>query len=225
MMNVIDLCDDGADSHDDDDVANAVQWTAASRDVGVPNFVFQTAVVGGGGGGGGGGGAGADTQPLKRGRGRPRKTLKTSRFGEVSDSRFTATATEIYCEVAGKPSPKKRAAFGRNSNRYNPSKVEEQDFAEVVKGLCHRHLQSVPKFHPDVLLVVHITFYFPCKTDGSSSLIREADIDNLCKFVLDALNNVLYADDRQIVELTASKCFDTAGCLSGRTTISIAKKN
>ena len=217
-MNVIDLCDDGDDSHDDD-VADAVQRPAASRDVGVPNFVFQTAVIGGGGG------AGADTQPLKRGRGRPRKSLKTSRFGEVSDSLFTATATEIYCEVAGKPSPKKRAAFGRNSNRYNPSKVEEQDFAEVVKGLCHRHLQLVPKFHPDVLLVMHITFYFPCKMDGSSSLIREADIDNLCKFVLDALNNVLYADDRQIVELTASKCFDAVGCLIGRTTISIAKKN
>lgn len=237
-MSVIDLCNDGADSDDEDvNVGVAVELL---------DVVVQPAAVGGGGAGVdtqrpkqvsgwpldvvvqtsvGGGSEGADTQPPKKLRGRPRKSPKTSRFGEVAGALFTATSTEIYFEVAGKPSPKKRAAYGRNSNRYNPSKVDEQDFAEVVKGLCHRyHVQSVPKFAHDVLLAMHIVFYFPCKTDGSSSLCNEADIDNLCKFVLDALNDVLYADDRQIIELTATKCFDTAACLIGRTIVTITKK-
>lgn len=32
-----------------------------------------------------------------------------------------------------------------------------------------------------------------------------ADIDNLCKAVLDALNGIAYEDDRQVVELNAKK--------------------
>lgn len=166
----------------------------------------------------------AEVQMPKRGRGRPRKAPKTSRFGEIADSHFVATATEIYFEVAGKPSPKKRAAFGRNNNRYNPSKVDEQDFAEVATGLCRlKNEGSVPKFPSHALLVVQITFYFPCKKPLCASLCKEADIDNLCKFVLDALNEVLYTDDRQIVELTASKCFASAGSV-GRTAVSIKRK-
>jgi Holliday junction resolvase RusA-like endonuclease len=231
-MGVIDLCDDGVDSYDGDvnggvefgllDVA-VVQTAAANRsrsgaggagtdaDIQVPKrvhswplgVVVQT--------------AGSDTQPPKRARGRPRKLpQKMSRFGEVACALFKSTSTEIYFEVNGKPAPKQRAAFGRNGNRYNPSKLEEQQFAEVVVSLCRRNVHSVPIFSSGVLLAVQITFYFPLKKD-CASLCNEADIDNLCKFVFDALNGILYADDRQIVEVTAAKRFDAIS----RTTVQI----
>ena len=33
------------------------------------------------------------------------------------------------------------------------------------------------------------------------------DVDNLAKFVLDAMNGVFFDDDSQIVELTVRKCY------------------
>ena len=163
-----------------------------------------------------------EVQQHKRGRGRPRKKPKMARFSEVVGANFTATSNKIYFEVAGKPSSKKRAAFGRNCNRYNPSKVEEQQFVDVLSSLCCQNGGSVPKFSANTLLMVRILFFFP-RTNASSTLFGQADINNLCKFVLDALNKVLYADDRQIVELSASKCFDAAGSI-GRTTVSLTRQ-
>jgi len=36
---------------------------------------------------------------------------------------------------------------------------------------------------------------------------KSRDIDNLCKFVMDAFNGIVYEDDSQIVELKATKKF------------------
>jgi len=45
------------------------------------------------------------------------------------------------------------------------------------------------------------------------------DVDNLAKFVLDSLNGLLYADDRQVVSLSATKVFDVEGNCDGATEI------
>lgn len=47
------------------------------------------------------------------------------------------------------------------------------------------------------------------------------DVDNLAKFVLDALNGVLYDDDRQIVSLNVLKVMDYEGHCEGATKISM----
>ena len=39
--------------------------------------------------------------------------------------------------------------------------------------------------------------------------LKKPDIDNMIKTVLDALNGLAYDDDKQIVELTASKSYNT----------------
>ena len=49
------------------------------------------------------------------------------------------------------------------------------------------------------------------------------DIDNLIKFVLDALIGVIYHDDRQVVMLTASKQRDSQGSCGGRTVVTVEK--
>ena len=77
-----------------------------------------------------------DLQKKKKDRGRPRKKPKALRVREVVGASFTAGANKTYFEVAGKPSPKKRAAYGSNLHRYNPSKVEEQEFVGVVSRIC-----------------------------------------------------------------------------------------
>jgi Holliday junction resolvase RusA-like endonuclease len=47
------------------------------------------------------------------------------------------------------------------------------------------------------------------------------DIDNMCKFVLDALNGIAYHDDRQVVKLVAVKQRVTSGDEDGFTHVTI----
>ena len=141
-------------------------------------------------------------------------------------TRFTATPQEIYFEVSGVSQPKKCAAYGRHFQCYNPSKLAEQEFVGVVQSLCERSLGSVPKFAADALVKVRIDFFFPCNCTSNRverKILATADIDNLCKFVLDALNTVLYADDRQVVALSASKAFDAENT-KGRTAVTLSLK-
>ena len=50
---------------------------------------------------------------------------------------------------------------------------------------------------------------------------RRPDIDNLAKLVIDALEGIFYADDKQVVKITASKCLDLEPPHDGRTVIKI----
>eukprot|EP00569_Conticribra_weissflogii_P009508 CAMPEP_0171369914 /NCGR_PEP_ID=MMETSP0879-20121228/7676_1 /TAXON_ID=67004 /ORGANISM="Thalassiosira weissflogii, Strain CCMP1336" /LENGTH=279 /DNA_ID=CAMNT_0011878305 /DNA_START=320 /DNA_END=1159 /DNA_ORIENTATION=- len=48
-----------------------------------------------------------------------------------------------------------------------------------------------------------------------------SDVDNLAKFVMDSLNEVLYVDDRQVVSLKAIKVLDSDGLCRGATEVFI----
>ena len=48
------------------------------------------------------------------------------------------------------------------------------------------------------------------------------DVDNLAKFVLDALNTIVYADDKQIITLSAVKLLDDDGVCEGSTTVELS---
>jgi Holliday junction resolvase RusA-like endonuclease len=48
---------------------------------------------------------------------------------------------------------------------------------------------------------------------------KKPDVDNLAKFVLDALTGLLYRDDEQVVKLSAIKLIDTEEPFGGRTVI------
>jgi Holliday junction resolvase RusA-like endonuclease len=47
------------------------------------------------------------------------------------------------------------------------------------------------------------------------------DADNLAKFVLDALNGLLYADDSQVVSLESTKALDNIGNCNGRVEVQV----
>ena len=51
--------------------------------------------------------------------------------------------------------------------------------------------------------------------------VTRTDVDNLAKFVLDALNGVLYADDRQVASLTVTKVYDDEEPYVGSTDVCI----
>ena len=93
-----------------------------------------------------------------------------------------------------KPVPKERPRL-RRGIVYTPAKTAkaERDIGLIMKSYMNKN-------------DIHIT----CGALVMESLfitadLRQADIDNYVKLVMDALNKIVYEDDRQIVKITAEK--------------------
>lgn len=128
--------------------------------------------------------------------------------------------------VFGEPVAKQRPRTVRNKKRngkiavhtYTPSKTKNQ---EEKIALVYKLIYGGFKFDKNVPLMMSCKFYFkiPGTMDGKyvnksmkekmiSGEIRptkKKDVDNLIKTVADGANGVIYEDDSQIVEMTASK--------------------
>ena len=112
--------------------------------------------------------------------------------------------------IPGAPVAKARPRFSRRGGfvmTYRPSKevaAEARLRAFVQEQMRNQHLEMLPAGAP---LVVSCEFDFaPPKSWGKRRKlgclgqphISKPDLDNLIKFVLDALNGVVWADDRQV---------------------------
>ena len=51
--------------------------------------------------------------------------------------------------------------------------------------------------------------------------IYTPDLDNMAKFVLDALTGLAFADDKVVFKLITSKIYDSVGSCMGRTQITV----
>jgi Holliday junction resolvase RusA-like endonuclease len=158
---------------------------------------------------------------------------------QVSRLRFT---------VRGNPRPLQRHRTSRGF-MYNPSLKYQTSFQHVVKNLLVGNESdsndrpsslTYPIFGPDEYLVMNIVFKMKrpkshfvnnkpghgrlkvSSTGMMSSTIR-TDIDNLVKFVLDSMNEVLYEDDRQIVSIQATKVFDNDDTCEGSIDVNIRR--
>jgi Holliday junction resolvase RusA-like endonuclease len=120
----------------------------------------------------------------------------------------------ISLVVNGKPIPQQRPRISRAGYIYNPSKDEQNTFSAKLIPFAHAEPLSGP-------LKVVLQFYFkrPLSHYGTgrnaATLKHQAphwndttcDVDNLAKFVLDAMNTIIYHDDRQITHLTVTKVY------------------
>lgn len=96
----------------------------------------------------------------------------------------------VTLTVPGVPVPKGRPRMTREGHTYTPKRTRE--YEETV-GWAWRSLQPCPEpFAGDV--AVSIDVY-----EGG----RAADVDNYAKAILDALNTLAWADDRQVVDVAA----------------------
>ena len=99
----------------------------------------------------------------------------------------------IKFSVPGRPKALKR--HGTNKGRqYDPSYEDKRIFAIH----CNHHRPKEPFDFP---LHVYLQFHF----DNRKNL---GDIDNLIKFVFDALNGIFWEDDRHIDRVTAVRVFN-----------------
>lgn len=124
-------------------------------------------------------------------------------------------AYELSFEVAGDPPALKRPRHYRR-RVYNPSQAEQEAF----RAAALPHLPSQPLGGP---LLARLEFrvlrpqghyrsgrYSDQLKTAAPTFPARRDLDNMVKFVLDALNGVAYGDDSQIVRLEALKIYDAA---------------
>jgi len=118
------------------------------------------------------------------------------------------TRTVIHFTVKGPPVSKKRVATSRFGNKYNPSAASEKKFAKVALKVLKRAPNVFPKGTP---LRINLQFRF-----ARRSMATTPDVDNLVKFVMDALNGIVYHDGHQVAKLWAQK-----GLTSGTTSSTV----
>jgi Holliday junction resolvase RusA-like endonuclease len=135
------------------------------------------------------------------------------------DNPFEVGPTIVSFYVCGNPMPQQRDQFGWNGTQYNPSNPSQEAFAKVVHEFF-QHDGEVFHFANETILVKAF-FFFP--TPNNKGIIKNrANVDNLCKFLLDCFNGVLYNDDGQVIRLLAEKSFGDDRDENGYTSVSIS---
>jgi len=120
----------------------------------------------------------------------------------------------LILEIAGNPLALKRPRFyrkGEHMGVYDSQKVEKEQIIWQLRAQFRNEPFAFP-------MMIDLTFFMPIPKStskakkrqmvcGSIHHIKKPDIDNLQKFILDCMNNIVYKDDAQIVELNSKKLY------------------
>ena len=121
--------------------------------------------------------------------------------------------------VNGQPVPQKRHRHTHAGRVYDPSTTAKRDFLAATQQACRG---LVPFTEP---LVVRIQFHFarPKSHYKKHGALRKGapvyhtqtpDVDNLIKFVFDAINGHVFHDDKQVISVYATKLWSDTGFTS-----------
>ena len=141
--------------------------------------------------------------------------------------------SKLRFKICGKPRPLQRHRTSR-FRTYNPSVKYQKSFQDALEKLIAASgigAIDYPIFEETEYLVMTIIFrmkrpknHFVNNRPGPGRLKEKSpsqlssirsDVDNLTKFVLDSLNEVMYEDDRQITSIHATKLLDNEDLCSG----------
>lgn len=122
---------------------------------------------------------------------------------------------EIKFTVLGAPVAKGRPRMTRQGHTYTPQKTVA--YENLVRLEYQRQCGSV-KFGKDIPLDVRIAAYYPIPKSVSKKKrqmmvrhqlrpMKRPDTDNVCKSILDSLNDVAYHDDAQVVDCQVRKFY------------------
>ena len=123
--------------------------------------------------------------------------------------------------VEGNPIGKGRPKFARRGNfvsTYTPTKT--RDYETVIKEAAQKAMGSNELLETPVTVAIYITVPIPQSyskkrseacLNGSEKPIKKPDIDNIAKCFLDAMNEIVYKDDTQVLTLHITKVYGTVG--------------
>ena len=173
--------------------------------------------------------------------------------GERSSDTTSSTKKLLKFTVRGKPVPLRRHRTSRGFMYNPSAKmqmefrqvVSDMIYPTVPPSSVEEYIESSsaqqpePIFKEDEYLAVTLLFrlkrpksHFIGSKPGPGRLrptspgklhTTRTDVDNLVKFVLDSLNDLVYADDRQIISLHAAKVLDSEGHCEGATEVIIRR--
>ena len=121
---------------------------------------------------------------------------------------------KYYLEIEEKAIGKSRPRFNyRTKTTYTPSKTK--NFEELVRWNFRNkyNVELEASYKPFIAKITAI--YTPPKSTGKKKLqeligtpyTKKADIDNVVKLILDALNGLAYKDDAQVYKLYAEQIY------------------
>jgi Holliday junction resolvase RusA-like endonuclease len=114
--------------------------------------------------------------------------------------------------IATETQAKERARVSRNGHMYTPKKT--RTFEAFIRDTAELCMYEDPVDHPihvTIEMLVMVPKSWP-KWKRNAALARKifpsrGDVDNKMKAVTDAMNGVVYQDDRQIMGFTASVAY------------------
>ena len=123
--------------------------------------------------------------------------------------------------VEGNPIGKGRPKFARRGNfvsTYTPTKT--RDYEDLIKEAARKAMGSNELLETPVTVAIYITVPIPSSyskkrteacLSGFERPIKKPDIDNVAKCFLDAMNEIVYKDDTQVLTLHITKVYGTIG--------------
>ena len=118
--------------------------------------------------------------------------------------------------IFGDPVPQGRPRFTKTGHAYDPQR--SQNYKQLVRFWVTQQLKKLPKWKPHQnALRVSLTFHLGIPISWSKEkrtraingeikpIVRNGDIDNLVKSILDSCNGLLWVDDCIITDLSAKK--------------------
>jgi Holliday junction resolvase RusA-like endonuclease len=123
--------------------------------------------------------------------------------------------------VEGTPIGKGRPKFARRGNfvsTYTPTKT--RDYETVINEAARKAMGSNEILETAVTVAIYITVPIPASyskrrteacLSGSERPIKKPDIDNVAKCFLDAMNEIVYKDDTQVLTLHITKVYGKHG--------------
>ena len=123
--------------------------------------------------------------------------------------------------VEGNPVGKGRPKFARRGNfvsTYTPTKT--RDYEDLIKEAARKAMGSNELLETPVTVAIYITVPIPSSyskkrteacLSGFERPIKKPDIDNVAKCFLDAMNEIVYKDDTQVLTLHITKVYGTIG--------------
>ena len=124
---------------------------------------------------------------------------------------------KITLTIPGKPMPQKRHRSARGGWMYDPSKKDKESFllkcgaqwnlVDLFFMTGKEPIKIKLKFYCPYMVKHHLSNsrHKPLKKTLPDRQIDKPDLDNLIKFVLDALNGYYYNDDKQVYKIEAEK--------------------
>jgi len=144
----------------------------------------------------------------------------------VSKEKSKFKTTRYYFTKTGKPENYVRERYTSRGQRfYNPKQTQMDDYKNTFKASLLEHekkyLESLIQ-DPTKTYYIKLTmgFYFPIpKADSKkTTALKEygvilpairPDLDNFDKFILDVMHDVLYDDDKRVVEIQSFKKYSS----------------